>query len=92
MTKRDGDPDDLQVQKLRKEIDQELLYKIWVILSGNGNPEHGIMWKVSQLMSFKDSTEKAINKIVWSAVIGTSSVVALFLWTVLKDQILRGKL
>lgn len=91
MTRKD-DPKDLHVESMRENNSETLIYRIWVILSGNGDPKEGLMWKVSELMSFKDNVRGAMNKIVWSAIIGTSSIVALFLWTVLKDQILRGKL
>lgn len=90
--KRSGDPDSLQVEKMRKELDHDLLYKIWRILSGNGSPQTGLVWKVQQLMDFKEGIDSSLNKIKWAAYLGAGSLVAHFIWVLIKDNVLRGNL
>jgi len=92
VNKRAEDPSDLQVESMRKNNPTELIYKIWVILSGNGNPQEGMISKVNTLMEFKLKINKAIDKIVWCAAIGASSVFCTFLYSLFKDMIQRGKL
>ena len=88
--RRHGDPENLNFEDVREQGSHKAIQTVWGVIYGHPRPEDGLMWKVSELMLFKANIDKAINKIVWCALIGSASAFGLFVWTVLRDQILRG--
>jgi hypothetical protein len=95
-SKRSNDPEDLEVEKLRENKTDTLAYKIWVILCGNGKPSEGLVSKVDGLIEFKKRIEgyelefkSFMRKILWCAVIGTSSVFFGFIYILMKDAVTR---
>lgn len=51
---------------------------------GNGDPEHGLYWKVTQNTEFINEFKKNIGKIVWVVLLGCASAIGGFIVSVIR--------
>lgn len=66
--------------------------KIEIALYGNGHPENGIVWKVTENTNFISEVKKHWGWMVRIAMGGAFSAIALFIWQLVKLAVGHGKL
>jgi hypothetical protein len=65
--KRKDDPEELQEQDLRTEdmrlcaLHHKWLKELFIVIRGNGDPKHGMQWKVQKLLD----NQAIISKLMW---------------------------
>jgi hypothetical protein len=75
--------DDIKERKYyQKKIDD-----LWLCVLGNGHPEHGIKWKVEQMMEFTGTVKRVFWLVVGVAIAGGLSAVGLFVCKVISFMI-----
>lgn len=76
----------------RLDTQDRVLIQIRDILTGNGDPKKGLVYKVQTLADFRDFCIKLFWVFVPIGAAGASSAIALFVFKLLKDQVTRGNI
>lgn len=109
---RKTDPENFKSEDLRTEEDRlcslhhKWLKELFISIRGNGNPEHGLEWKVAtiqdrqmNIVNFVDEAKgnnvigiaKTVNKVLWIMLTGAISAIGILFIMIVKLLLEHGK-